>query len=148
MVFPSRSKLYSAHVGDDHQNSCNCSCEKMDPSSFSVAQRMNWASSRHTTRQEDEAYCLLGLFGINMPLLYGEGRKAFRRLQEEIIRTSVDQSIFAWELPNDAYTRWDLLAPSPSYFGGISRYIVPDRRRPESEFLLTHRGLQINLRLD
>jgi hypothetical protein len=58
---------------------------------------MSWASKRVTTRPEDVAYCLLGIFGINMPLLYGEGDKAFLRLQEEIIKTSDDHSIFAWE---------------------------------------------------
>ncbi|TKA73441.1 hypothetical protein B0A55_06084 [Friedmanniomyces simplex] len=64
----------------------------------SVAQRMSWAATRTTTRPEDRTYSLLGLFGISMPLLYGEGHRAFRRLQEEIIRTSDDQSIFAWYL--------------------------------------------------
>jgi hypothetical protein len=48
--------------------------------SFSIAQRMSWASNRQTTRTEDMAYCLLGIFGINMPLLYGEGSRAFIRL--------------------------------------------------------------------
>ena len=62
----------------------------------SVAERMSWASTRQTTRVEDEAYCLLGLFGINMPTIYGEGRQAFQRLQQEIARTSFDTSLFAW----------------------------------------------------
>ena len=62
---------------------------------YSVAQRMAWASRRETTRIEDLAYCLLGLFDINMPLLYGEGRKAFARLQREILRQQQDESIFA-----------------------------------------------------
>lgn len=62
----------------------------------SIAQRMNWASARTTTREEDIGYCLLGLFGVNMPLLYGEGKKAFVRLQEEIIKQSDDESILAW----------------------------------------------------
>lgn len=62
----------------------------------SVAQRMNWASRREATREEDIAYSLLGIFGLNMPLLYGEGNRAFQRLQSEIIRTSNDESIFAW----------------------------------------------------
>jgi heterokaryon incompatibility protein (HET) len=61
-----------------------------------VARKMSWAARRPTTRPEDEAYCLLGIFGVNMPLIYGEGRKAFQRLQEEIITQSNDQSIFAW----------------------------------------------------
>ncbi len=41
--------------------------------SLSVSKRMSWASKRQTTRREDEAYCLLGLFGVSMPMLYGEG---------------------------------------------------------------------------
>ena len=65
--------------------------------SCSVACRMSWAARRKTTRIEDEAYSLLGLFGINMPLLYGEGSMAFIRLQKEIIQASPDQSILAWQ---------------------------------------------------
>ena len=61
-----------------------------------VAQKMSWASQRETTRVEDMAYCLLGLFNVNMPPLYGEGEKAFMRLQMEILKTSDDESIFAW----------------------------------------------------
>ncbi|KAK1830578.1 hypothetical protein QBC39DRAFT_244656, partial [Podospora conica] len=67
-----------------------------------VGQRMSWASDRNTTRKEDLAYCLLGIFDINMPLLYGEGHRAFRRLQDEILKTSTDDSIFAW-------TTWDFV---------------------------------------
>ncbi|EIW53255.1 HET-domain-containing protein, partial [Trametes versicolor FP-101664 SS1] len=62
----------------------------------SVARRMWWASRRQTTRVEDAAYSLMGIFGINMPTIYGEGPRAFLRLQEEILRTIPDQSIFAW----------------------------------------------------
>ncbi|KAF2247258.1 HET-domain-containing protein, partial [Trematosphaeria pertusa] len=62
----------------------------------SVAQRMSWASTRQATRIEDTAYSLLGIFDINMPLLYGEGKNAFVRLQQEILRNSSDQSLFAW----------------------------------------------------
>jgi len=53
---------------------------------LSIAWRMQWASTRTTTRVEDIAYCLLGIFGVNMPLLYGEGPRAFVRLQEEILK--------------------------------------------------------------
>lgn len=63
----------------------------------SVATRMSWAATRETTRPEDLAYCLLGLFEVNMPLLYGEGgERAFIRLQEEILKESDDHSIFLW----------------------------------------------------
>jgi hypothetical protein len=61
---------------------------------------MSWASCRETTRREDIAYSLLGLFDVNMPLLYGEGDKAFLRLQEEIMKESNDQSILAWDATN------------------------------------------------
>ncbi|KAF2113731.1 hypothetical protein BDV96DRAFT_461546, partial [Lophiotrema nucula] len=63
---------------------------------YSIAKIMSWAAHRRTTRLEDMAYCLLGLFNINMPLLYGEGEKAFIRLQEEIIKETTDLSLFAW----------------------------------------------------
>jgi len=65
-------------------------------SDCSIAQRMSWAWDRKTSRVEDIAYCLLGIFDVNMPLLYGERGKAFIRLQEELIRQSSDESIFAW----------------------------------------------------
>ena len=61
----------------------------------SVARRMSWAAERETTRVEDRAYSLLGIFDLNMPTLYGEGERAFRRLQEEILRRIPDQTLFA-----------------------------------------------------
>ncbi|KAI0149578.1 heterokaryon incompatibility protein-domain-containing protein [Xylariaceae sp. FL1272] len=81
--------------------------------SFSVATRMVWASKRETTRLEDTAYCLLGIFGVNMPLLYGEGEKAFRRLQEEIIKNSTDTSILAYTEKGQDF---NLLASHPRSF--------------------------------
>ncbi|KAH7194445.1 heterokaryon incompatibility protein-domain-containing protein [Fusarium oxysporum] len=65
-------------------------------SHVSVAGIMSWASMRQTTRLEDQAYSLMGLFDVNMPLIYGEGPKAFYRLQVEIMKTTNDDSIFAW----------------------------------------------------
>ncbi|KUJ21002.1 HET-domain-containing protein, partial [Mollisia scopiformis] len=61
-----------------------------------VAQKMSWAAWRQTTRVEDLAYSLLGIFGVYMPPLYGEGNNAFLRLQLEIVNRSGDESIFAW----------------------------------------------------
>ncbi|KAK7190833.1 uncharacterized protein CC84DRAFT_1186289 [Paraphaeosphaeria sporulosa] len=67
---------------------------------FCVAQKMAWAAKRQTTREEDTAYCLFGLFQINAPLLYGEGGMcAFERLQEEIIKKTNDLTILAWMNP-------------------------------------------------
>ncbi|KAK0654972.1 heterokaryon incompatibility protein-domain-containing protein [Cercophora newfieldiana] len=73
-----------------------------------ISCRMSWVSNRVTTRLEDIAYCMLGIFNINMPLLYGEGRRAFQRLQEELVKSSDDRTIFAWDwLPRFAVTGRD-----------------------------------------
>jgi Heterokaryon incompatibility protein (HET) len=66
----------------------------------SVAQRMSWASTRKATRIEDVAYSLLGIFRVNIPLQYGEGSGAFLRLQQEIMKSTNDQSLFAWSFSN------------------------------------------------
>ncbi|KAI4941393.1 hypothetical protein J4E86_010425 [Alternaria arbusti] len=80
-------------------------------SAMGVSEKMSWAASRVTTRPEDEAYSLMGIFGVNMATLYGEGRSsAFRRLQLEILRTSTDHSLFAWESET---VNGDMLAPNP-----------------------------------
>ncbi|KAK4465795.1 heterokaryon incompatibility protein-domain-containing protein [Cladorrhinum samala] len=62
-----------------------------------IARKMSWAAGRHTTRIEDRAYSLLGIFGIEMPLIYGEGPKAFYRLQKQIASENNDLSLFAWQ---------------------------------------------------
>ncbi|KAI1789888.1 hypothetical protein LXA43DRAFT_1095969 [Ganoderma leucocontextum] len=106
-------------------------------SAVPVARRMSWAASRETTRAEDRAYSLFGIFNVQLPTIYGEGgEKAFVRLQEEILRHIPDQSIFAWGLrpfpsndtlrilprfmngPFSATKRHALLASSPSDFQG------------------------------
>ena len=62
-------------------------------SNFSVAERMLWTENRETTRKEDKAYSLLGIFGVHFPLIYGEGREnAFKRLREEIDKASKGKS--------------------------------------------------------
>ncbi|KAI4204538.1 MAG: hypothetical protein LQ350_001088 [Teloschistes chrysophthalmus] len=62
-------------------------------SDFSVSERMAWATKRTTTRKEDEAYSLLGIFDVNMPLIYGERERALARLMEEIDRSLQDPSM-------------------------------------------------------
>jgi len=59
-----------------------------------------WAATRQTTRPEDMPYCLLGIFHVNMPLVYGEGTNAFLRLQEVIALATGDLSLFAWSGPS------------------------------------------------
>jgi hypothetical protein len=119
----------------------------LDITRFSIAERMSWASSRVTTRQEDIAYCLLGLFAVNMALLYGEGERAFIRLEEEIIKSSDDHSIFAWTSLGEAPpTNSGLLAISPLQFkhsGGITPYEGEiSKSRP---YRMTNKGLSITM---
>lgn len=80
-----------------------------------LAKRMFWASKRQTTRIEDQAYCLMGIFDVNMPMIYGEGPKAFFRLQEEILKKTTDLSLFAWQATSPA-TYSGILASSPADF--------------------------------
>ena len=95
---------------------------------YSIAQRMSWFRERKTTRPEDEAYCLLGLFDIYMPTLYGEGSHAFRRLQEEIMKQSADTTLFAFQ------ASCPLFASSPSKFFGDALNFEPMLYMPlESE---------------
>jgi heterokaryon incompatibility protein (HET) len=128
--------------------------QKQDLSKIPVAQKMSWAANRQTTRVEDAAYSLLGIFNVNMPLLYGEKGKAFRRLQEEIIRSTADLSIFAWNLPADiqctpnpkGQSCCGVMAESVIAFAG-SISIVENTTSLTNEFLTTNIGVKIQERL-
>ncbi|KAL6415972.1 beta transducin-like protein [Ilyonectria robusta] len=104
-------------------------CGWEDLRQASVAQRMSWAAKRQTSRKEDIAYCLLGIFDVTMPMIYGEGDRALSRLQQEIIKHSRDYSILAWGLdtaedtpskPTDMISA-GILAPAPSDFANCGR---------------------------
>ncbi|KAH9897611.1 HET-domain-containing protein [Xylariomycetidae sp. FL2044] len=101
--------------------------------SANVAEKMSWAAKRRTTRLEDEAYCLLGIFDVNMPLLYGEGIKAFARLQEEILKSTYDPTIFAWGLPPDRISPWP--TPNPQAASTSLRGLLAKAPR---EFAFAH----------
>lgn len=74
-----------------------------------LATKLSWAANRQTTRIEDRSYSLLGLLGVHIPLIYGEGERAFTRLQHELIRTYNDESIFVWNLRQDSV--WPVQKP-------------------------------------
>ena len=135
-----------------------------------VAQIISWAADRTTTRVEDRAYSLLGLLDVNMPMLYGEGKKAFHRLQLEIIRMSDDQSIFAWDYQKTEGRTCSILADGPGCFkdcfdmelidpdefikglkGDTEEQLSADELHGtdplSSVFLVTNRGIQIRLPL-
>jgi hypothetical protein len=110
----------------------------------SIAQKMSWAAYRNTTRVEDRAYCLMGLFGINMPLLYGEGERAFVRLQLQILEQSDDESLFAWEHYTQTDTTSGLLASSPFSFRN-SGDVIPQSFISRPPYSMTNRGLRMDI---
>jgi hypothetical protein len=121
-------------------------------------------AGRETTHEEDVAYCLLGIFDINMPLLYGEGNRAFKRLQEEIIKQSTDHSLFAWQWPLGSDSMEgrhpNLFADSTKLFSDLNTKLLghglkfdeevnkdEGNNSPSPILLLTNFGLSINLEL-
>lgn len=100
------SGIQAAYLGGDFLGAC-------------VAVKMSWLSRRTTGLRDDIAYCMLGLFGISMDVRYGEEENAFLRLEEELIRRTRDESIFAWtidESPSLNRQEYGLLALWPSCF--------------------------------
>lgn len=140
------------------------------PYKYSVAIRMSWAASRQTTRPEDTAYCLLGLFDVSLPLIYGEGVGAFRRLQEAIMKSNNDLSILAWGMsPKIADTaaaaasasafvvhrqsedpqaqHQQLFATSPSDFAHSKNVCGLPLDHSNTEFMMTNKGLHVEANL-
>lgn len=134
-----RSDLYR-RIFENPRGNCQC-CESTEHDAdsnsiesmlddFSVAQKMQWASKRTTTREEDIAYCLMGLFDVNMPLLYGEGPKAFFRLQKAILEMRSDHSILAFRYSSNQFDGKapPSLAPDPTVFRDDVRNIYTSAR--------------------
>ncbi|KAI1329208.1 HET-domain-containing protein [Xylariaceae sp. FL0255] len=125
----------------------------------SISCRMSWFGGRETTKGEDAAYCLMGLFGVNMPLLYGEGgERAFRRLQEEILKYSDDHTLFAWVDPDatddgtsPSSPGYGLLARRPACFRDMGKYshqvMTTGLASSAEPYSLTNKGLSISLRM-
>ncbi|KAF5344911.1 hypothetical protein D9758_011559 [Tetrapyrgos nigripes] len=123
-----------------------------DINTYSVAQKMSWAALRETTRPEDQAYSLMGIFGVSMPPIYGEGgAKAFMRLQQEIIKISDDRSIFAWVAASSEHDgHRGLLARSPYEFrmSGEVEASDSDFLGDRSSYSFGNNGLHIHLPLE
>ncbi len=116
----------------------------------SISQRMSWVAGRTTTRIEDVAYRMMGIFDVNMLFLYGEGMKAFVRLQEEIIKISNDHTIFCWTWLPSVPDNWvSLLAPFPDTFRDGHKFdrndYVPGYGSVNSPYSMTNTGLSIEL---
>ncbi|KAH8777280.1 heterokaryon incompatibility protein-domain-containing protein [Hyaloscypha finlandica] len=110
----------------------------------SVGERFSWLSNRTTTRPEDMAYCMLGIFELNMPLLYGEGPKAFTRLQEEIMKVSDDHSLFCWTWDR-SNNRGGFLSEVPSEFMYAGRFVPRQEDKRPAPYTFTNAGLSIRL---
>jgi hypothetical protein len=111
-----------------------------------IATKFSWAATRTTTRLEDTAYCMLGLLQVNMPMLYGEGDRAFYRLQLGIIQQNNDHSIFVWEpIPDQWQTA--VLAPSPAFFEHASQINRTKLPIPVDTmtYEITNNGLRVTL---
>ncbi|KAL1846163.1 hypothetical protein Daus18300_014339 [Diaporthe australafricana] len=83
-----------------------------DLSGFSVAERMAWMQGRETTREEDMAYSLLGIFNVHMPLIYSEGKdNALMRLEEQIEKKTPPQPSVSipFSRDSDFVNRGDIL---------------------------------------
>ncbi|KAH8167310.1 hypothetical protein CIB48_g932 [Xylaria polymorpha] len=116
--------------------------------SISVCQKMSWAADRETQRLEDVAYSLLGIFGVHMPLIYGEGINAFTRLQKKIIKSTNDLTIFAWKTHEGfPWDHFSVLAPSPKNFAGSKDIVLSQDLKYNPDFSITNKGIQITVAL-
>lgn len=119
----------------------------MPLSTIPLAKRMSWAAGRQTCRVEDMAYCLLGIFDVNMPMIYGEGSRAFARLQEEILKKTTDLSLFAWQSKKNLEYH-GILADSPADFLQCGSIIASeDQFCFRDEISITNKGVKINTTL-
>ncbi|MCJ1422053.1 hypothetical protein MMC32_008422 [Xylographa parallela] len=122
----------------------------------SLATRLSWMAGRTTGYVEDIAYSMLGILDVNMPAQYGEGAKAFMRLQRMLMESSTDDSIFAWTIPKEGLkcyrvlgklelwnpSSWGLLAPSPDCFRESRDLVIADQVIPRP-YSWTANGVQL-----
>lgn len=112
-------------------------------SGFSIGRIMSWAANCEASRVEDIAYSLLGLFGVSMPIIYGEGQKAFTRLQEKIFKRSDDATLFAWQSPNSNHKYRGLFSISPYEFAHFARQPKTTPLRIHGDVYFSHGGVTI-----
>ncbi|KAM0246272.1 hypothetical protein ACHAQJ_010292 [Trichoderma viride] len=118
-----------------------------DPARLSqlpVAQKMSWAANRQATRVEDMAYSLLGIFKVNMPMIYGEGPRAFLRLQKEIAKDSNDPSLFAWRAARPGQMHYGMFASTPADFRDSGLVHLVNDPVFSTEYLISSKGLRID----
>ncbi|KAH7021398.1 heterokaryon incompatibility protein-domain-containing protein, partial [Microdochium trichocladiopsis] len=114
-----------------------------------IATKLSWISRRETTRVEDIAYCLLGVLGVQMPLLYGEGDYAFQRLLINVMERDNSYDIFLAGY-NLLLSKWErgrdyLLPRTPAMYGGCSNLsrIGKKAASRSKHYSVTNAGLHI-----
>lgn len=124
-----------------------------------IAAKMSWAARRETTKEEDMAYSLFGIFNLHLPVQYGEGKAAFLRLQDALIAKN-DESLFAWKMPLEGPgseiqiipdtmvdlgpDEWGLLAPSPKWYEHCGTMTIQHKKnvmRQRGGFTRTPQGI-------
>ncbi|KAI9566978.1 hypothetical protein HD554DRAFT_2111690 [Boletus coccyginus] len=119
---------------------------QFEPGPKDIAERMSWAAGRTTTRGEDRAYSLMGIFGVSMSVAYGEGPdQAFFRLTEAILHVSDSLDILNWTgAPASTSHATRMLPSSPDCYLMKNRPKFSALQNPQS-LTLTNRGLQLDL---
>ncbi|KAG2358607.1 hypothetical protein BDR07DRAFT_1489285 [Suillus spraguei] len=121
------------------------------PGTNNVHEKMMWASTRTTTRIEDIAYSLIGIFDVSMMVAYGEGKRAFYRLMEAIIHKCDEWQIFAWAGTSSADSA--AFPESPRGYLPLNPVDSNDDLLPSTvwrgdrNIVMTKRGLQIQVLL-
>jgi hypothetical protein len=129
-----------------------------------IATKMSWMAGRKTTREEDIAYGMLGIFNVVLMPLYGEGMNAFRRLQELLQTTVIDESLYAWNMPDASASKtygvernretvwgpgeWGLLAATPNWFRGCGHLTLdggPRIKRTIESFVSNQDGIRMEV---
>jgi hypothetical protein len=118
-----------------------------EPGTINVRERMVWVSERKTTRIEDMAYCLIGIFNIPLSIAYGEGQMAFHRLQVEILQRSHDRGLFAWNGSPSLHNT--MFAAGPEAFFPLEGSLLTAGEEvagsADPTYMLTNYGLRIPL---
>jgi len=114
-----------------------------------VWEKMAWAANRKTTRIEDVAYSLMGIFDISMTVIYGEGRQAFTRFMAELIHKCKEWQILVWVGGRPGYPT------EPACYRTSNEVALNtlenrqiswlDEGRGDSDFAVTKRGVQVRL---
>ncbi|KAH7909625.1 hypothetical protein BJ138DRAFT_1154769 [Hygrophoropsis aurantiaca] len=115
------------------------------PRTDRVREKMSWASTRRTTKVEDVAYSLIGIFDVSLMVAYGEGRRAFFRLLETIVQQSNGLDIFQWKGEPSPHNIALPSSPRCYPYRGDRGFALRPDRTGDQFFALTNIGLRIKL---